>query len=187
MSSLERLAPTEITDAPNASGPLRGRRYAEDRLHLLVRDPRHVLAIWEISQDLNERASTMAHAAGSPVRYQIRIERETRVGAPSEIARTVDLPDALRDELWYVELPEPGGRVRLHLGLDLSGRFAVLLTSRWASVPPGRPCGEVGKWPVDPESAAWLERRLAEQALEPTGIPPSSAARYLVPPGPPRP
>src|SRR2546425_12583982 len=75
MNSLERLVPAlpAVVEPPPSS--LRGRRYGEDRLYLLVRDPRSVLAVWELTPALHTRAQARALERGHPPRYRIVIER----------------------------------------------------------------------------------------------------------------
>jgi hypothetical protein len=178
MSSLERLAPRapRTVDAPSA--PLRGKRYGEDRLHLLVGDPHRALVLWEISPTLHARAEAMAGAARAPLRYRIRLQQSPKPGEPAATV-LADLPDALRDEGWYLDLPRSGGLARAELGLDLPSGFAPLLASRWAHVPPDGPCSEIGPWPLDPASAAWLEAQEARARAGSLRTLPSSAARYL--------
>lgn len=177
MTSLERLATQRPAEAPAA--PLRGRRYAEDRLHLLIRDPHRAAAIWEISPELHAHAESMARVVHTPVRYRIVVHQASSPDrSPSETI-AIDLPDALRDETWFFDLPMSGGVARAELGLDLPSGFAGLLASRWMPVPPDGPCAETGDWAMDPASAAWLD---AEAARARSGDPrpsPSSVARYL--------
>ena len=187
MSSFDRLAPAQ----PAVGGPplstLRGRRYGEDRLYLHVRDPRSVLAVWELTAGLHARAQGIARDHKSPLRYQIRIERREEERAPGAVLTSVELPDALGGERWYVRLPRAGGQCRALLGLALHDAFEVLLRSSWVPVPPDGPCAEEGEWSLTPEARAWLlERSRAEGG---PGGGPSSAARYLAapPPGKPRP
>jgi hypothetical protein len=179
MSSTERLAAQAPAEAPPA--PLRGRRYAEDRLHLLVRDPHRALVIWEMSPDLHARAMSLASAAHVPLRYRVLVHQAPRPDDVPSATIAIDLPDALRDESWYLDLETSGGVARAELGLDLPSGFAPLLRSRWMPVPPEGPCAETGAWPIDPESAAWLD---LEAARARSGSPrnlPSSVARYLAP------
>ena len=161
MSSLDRLA---VAPAPDATGAEhRPRRYGEDRLHLLVRDPRCVFVTWEISPALAALASERARKEGAPIRYQIRVERtEGR-----EVVATVDLPNALGDDRWYIDLPIPGGNVRAVLGVALPSGFHTLLFSRWAAVPPEGPCLEEGR----------LEANVS--AREPASIPDPNRSGYL--------
>ncbi len=195
MSSFERLgdllgereregAALEILPAPPAA--LRGVRYGEDRLHLLVRDPRRVFALWEISEPLARRAAGIASAAKAPLRYALAVECADRPGGVLRDTIRVALPDALGVEGWYVDLPRGGGSCRAVLGLELPHGFEPLLSSRWSPVPPEGPCREVGDWPVDDVRRAWLEReaaRLRGRAVAPL---PSSAARYLASPAVPK-
>ncbi len=183
MSSTERLAPPGPIGASATWAPasLRGRRYGEDRLHLLVRDPRRVLAIWELSQATASGAAVRAREAGAPIRYQVRIERAREADLPPETIATADLPDALAGEGWYLAIPARAGRCRAILGLDLPSGFAPLLTSRWAATPPDGPCDEVAPWPLAGEGEAWAARQWA-RALAERAPAPSSAARYLPPP-----
>jgi hypothetical protein len=177
MTSLERLATQTPVEAPAA--PLRGRRYDEDRLHLLIRDPHRAAAIWEISSKLQARAESMAKAARAPVRYRIVVHQAAGPDGAPLATIAIDLPDALRDETWFFDLQVSGGVARAELGLDLPSGLAVLLTSRWMPVPPDGPCAETGDWSIDPASAAWLD---AEAARARSGSPrtsPSSVARYL--------
>ena len=187
MSSTERLAPLGPEGAAGAWAPpsLRGRRYGEDRLHLLVRDPRRVLAIWEVSPATASSAVARAAAASLPVRYQLRIERERDGGLAPETIAGADLPDAIGGEGWYLAIPPRAARCRALLGLDLGGRFETLLVSRWVSTPPDGPCDAVATWPLAPGGEAWVEREWRDAAGGvPTTAAPSSSARYLPPPAP---
>lgn len=152
MSSLERLASTPARGAILA--PLAGRRYGEDRLHLLVHDPRRLFVAWEISPALAAAASGTAAESGAPLRYQIRIVGEERDGIAAPILATVDLPDALGEEGYYVDLPAAGAPVRALLGLDLPKGFTQLLVSRWAPLPPEGPSAESGVPVANPVYAA---------------------------------
>ncbi len=134
MSSTDRLATAAIADATGAAE--HRRRYDEDRLHLLVRDPRCVFATWEISSALASFAAARAAEAGAPLRYQIRLERNESGGDTARTVATVDLFDALADDGRYIDLPVSGGEVQAILGLDLPSGFHPLLHSRWAAVPP---------------------------------------------------
>jgi len=186
MSSFERLAPTAVETAAPPSAAWRGRRHGDERLHLLVRDPRRVFATWEIGEALARRAAAIASAKGAPVRYELRIEREAHHEGPREVAR-IALPDALGGEGWYVDLPRAGGSCRAVLGLELPGGFEPLLTSRWMPVPPDGPCRETGDWPVDDVRRAWLERESERQRGRVIAPLPTSASRYLASPQAPKP
>lgn len=179
MSSTERLAAQAPAEAPQA--PLRGRRYGEDRLHLLVRDPHRAIVIWEISPELHARASSLASAAHAPLHYRVVVHQAPRPDHEPSATIAFDLPDALRDESWYLDLKAKGGVAKAELGLDLPSGFAPLLRSRWMPVPPEGPCAETGSWPLDPESAAWLDREAARARSGSPRTHPSSAARYLAP------
>ncbi len=185
MSSLERLdVGTEPAEAPQTAW--RGRRHGEDRLHLLVRDPRRVFAAWELSEPLVRRAAALAASRGAPVRYTLALERAGEGEEPRQVTRAA-IPDALGGEGWYVDLPRGGGACRAVIGLELPGGFEPLLVSRWMPVPPEGPCRETGDWPVGDVRRAWLEReseRLRGRVLTPL---PSSASRYLASPQAPRP
>ncbi|HEU4724349.1 MAG TPA: DUF4912 domain-containing protein [Candidatus Eisenbacteria bacterium] len=183
MSSSERLMPPGPIGASAAWAPpsLRGRRYGEDRLHLLVRDPRRVLAIWELSQATASAASGRARAADAPIRYALRIERAREADLPPETIASADLPDALGGEGWYVAIPPKAGRCRAVIGLSLPSGFEPLLTSRWAATPPDGPCEQTAPWPLDASGEAWAARQWA-RALAERAPAPSSAARYLPPP-----
>jgi len=180
VSSLERLGGTvaPVSTSPTVAS-LRGRRYGEDRLHLLTRDPRRVFATWEISAPLAARAAAIAAAAGVATRYQLRVERAANPDGPVRETLTRDLPDAWNGEAWYVDLPSSGGVARALLGIELPGGFEVLLFSRWTPVPPDGPCAEAGTWPLDAAASAWLEREAARQRAASGARMPSSATRYL--------
>jgi len=180
MSSVERLTPSLRGAVEPPLSTLRGRRYGEDRLYLLVRDPRSVLAIWELTPDLHARARTIARDRNAPLRYQIRIERREGARAPSVLSATADLPDALGGERWYLGLKPGAGECRALLGLVLPGAFETLLHSAWVPVPPDGPCAEEGAWDLTPEARAWLLERWRAGVAPGAGS--SSAARYLAPP-----
>ena len=71
---------------------MRGRRYAEDRLYLLVRDPHTVLAVWELTPALHARAQASARDRGSPLRYRIQIERRQDARSPLAAAKSTGDP-----------------------------------------------------------------------------------------------
>jgi hypothetical protein len=114
------------------------------------------VAVWEISEEVAARAAASARTAKTPVRYVLAVERVERPGDAPEPLLSVDLPDALGGESWYVDLPRAGGFARARIGLDLGGRMETLLESRWAPVPPDGPCAEDGPWEIPPEHRAWL-------------------------------
>lgn len=164
MSSLERLAPSLPALEPPPSS-LRGKRYGEDRLYLLVRDPRTVLAVWELTPVLHARAQASARDRGTPLRYRLVIERRQAEPGPVLVLVTVDLPDALQGDRWYVKLPQSGGECRAVLGISIAGAVEPLLTASWVPVPPDAPCAEEGAWDLSEEAKAWLlERSLAARA-----------------------
>src|SRR3989442_13964449 len=131
VNSLERLAPALPAAVEPPFSSLRGRRYGEDRLYLLVRDPRSALAVWELTPALHARAQALARESGGPLRYQILIERRADGRATPAVSATVDLPDALGGERWYVKLPRAGGECRGLLGIALPRGFEPLLRSSW--------------------------------------------------------
>jgi hypothetical protein len=169
MSSSGHRSPTlPAAEAPPSS--LRGKRYGEDRLYLLVRDPRCALAVWELTPATHERAKG---------RYQIRIERRARAEDHAETITQVELPDALGGERWYVTLPRSGGECRALLGIAIPGGFEAVLESTWVPVPPEGACAEESPWNLTPEARAWLEERA--RAARGSHAPTSSAARFGIP------
>jgi hypothetical protein len=158
---------------------LRGRRYGEDRLYLLVRDPRTVLALWEVTPALHARALASARDRGAPLRYRMVIERRKAEGGPVAIAVTMDLPDALQGDRRYVNLPQSGGECRAVLGFLVAGALEPLLSSSWVPVPPDHPCAEEGAWDLTEEAKSWLLERARAARAAAGDI--SSAARYLDP------
>ncbi len=179
MNSSERLAPGLPVAAEAPQSSLRGRRYGEDRIYLLVRDPHTALAIWELTPALHARALATARERGSPVRYRMVIERRADERDAGRTLVAHDVPDALGGDRWYVKLPLAGGECRALLGISLGDAFSPLLESSWVPVPPDGPCAEEGAWDLTPEAKAWLlERaRAARGAAGAMG----SAARYLAP------
>lgn len=184
MDSTERLAGLEPAPVAPPPAAWRGRRYDEDRLHLLVRDPRRVFAAWEVSRATADRAAALAAREGAPVRYVLRIERSPEPdGAVVETLRN-DLPDALGGEAWYVALSRGGGAARARIGLELPRGFEPLLVSRWMPVPPDGPCAEVGEWPAGDAARAWLLEEAERKRGRAVPRAPSSASRYLASPPP---
>src|SRR5215831_4545526 len=129
MSSLDRLQQAATAEGPPA--PLRVRRYGEDRLHLLVRDPKRVFATWQISASLARTAARRAESMRAPVRYRLWIDRVARVGDPPRTVSWADLPDAVGGDGWYLDLPESGGFARARIGLELPDGPTTLLESGW--------------------------------------------------------
>jgi hypothetical protein len=135
--------PTAVAAPPTS---LRGRRYGEDRLYLLVRDPRCVLAVWELTPATHARAQARAGERREPLRYEIRVDRRAHDRDAAELLVRVDLPDALRGDHAYVTLPRAGGWCRAELGFRVGEAFEPLLASSWVPVPPDGPCAEEGDW-----------------------------------------
>ena len=179
MNSSERLAPQLPAAMEPPQSSLRGRRYGEDRLYLLVRDPHTALAVWELTQAAHARAQATARERGSPVRYRMVIERRANERDPGAAEATHDLPDALGGDRWYVKLTRPGGECRALLGLAIDGVFEPLLQSSWVPVPPDGPCAEEGAWDLTPEAKAWLLERARAARGTPGAM--GSAARYAAP------
>ena len=171
--------PTSVAAPPST---LRGRRYGEDRLYFLVRDPRCALAAWELTPETHACAEAWARERQEPLRYEIRVERRAHDREAGEPLLRVDLPDALGGERFYLTLPRAGGWCRAHLGILLREEFEPVLTSSWVPVPPEGPCAEEGSWNLTPEARVWLE----EKARAARGLPGGSsyAARFGWPPNP---
>jgi len=184
MNSTGRLA-TALPAVEPPPSLLRGRRYGEDRLYLLVRDPRCVLTVWELTPATHARAMSAARARGASPRYQIRIERRGDPRGPAdprgavEAVTSVDLADALGGERWYMNLPRSGGECRALLGFSVEGAFTALLESTWVPVPPDGPCAEEGAWDLTAEARTWLLER-ARAGRDPEHAR-GSAPRYAAP------
>jgi len=182
MNSTERLAGRMPAPTEPPPAAWRGRRFDEDRLHLLVRDPRRVFAAWEISRATADGAAARCARANAPVRYALRIERAEKADANVTETLRAELPDALGGEGWYVELPRGGGMARALIGLELPQGFEALLASRWMPVPPDGPCAETGEWSVDEAAAEWLARDAERNRGQSVPRLPTSASRYLASP-----
>jgi hypothetical protein len=185
--STGRLSPPHPASVEAPPSSLRGRRYGEDRLYLLVRDPHGALAVWELTPAAHARAAAMARERGAALRYEIRIERRAAAGHGAETETIEAIPDALGGERWHVTLPRSGGECRALLGIALPEEFTPVLESSWVPVPPDGPCAEEGNWDLTPEARAWLLERARAARGSRHGM--SSAARYgtPAPPGtPPR-
>ncbi len=190
MSSTGRLSPPlSASEAPPSQRSVI--RYGEDRLYLLVRDPRCALAVWELTEASVARAASAAGGDVHSPRYQIRIERRADARSPAEALTRVDMPDAVGGERWYVSLPRSGGECRALLGVQSGEAFVALLTSSWVPVPPDGPCAEEGAWSLTHEARAWLLER-AQAGREPAGEGsyaarrPAPAPAALPPDAPPR-
>jgi hypothetical protein len=163
---------------------LRGSRYGEDRLYLLVRDPEAALAVWELTPSAHARAEALARERRAPLHYEIRIERRADARGSAETLVSQAVPDALGGEQWRVKLPRSGGECRALLGIALPEGFTPILESSWVPVPPDGPCSEEGVWDLTPEARAWLRERSRAARGRASGM--SSAARYGTP-APPEP
>jgi hypothetical protein len=179
MSSTGRLSPPHPSPVSAPLSSLRGRRYGEDRLYLLVRDPHCVLAIWELTPDAHARAEAVARERRAPVRYEIRIERRADERGPAGTEAIEEIPDALGGDRWYVKLPRSGGECRAILGIAVPPGFTPILESSWVPVPPDGPCAEEGAWDLTPEAKSWLLERSRAARGPRHGM--SSAARYGTP------
>jgi len=176
MSSTGRLSPPHPSPVEAPLSPWRGRRYGEDRLYLLVRDPRAALAVWELTEASHARAEAASRERRAPLRYEIRIERRADAGGRCETEVVQDVPDALGGERWHVMLPRSGGECRALLGIVLPEGFRPVLESSWVPVPPDGPCAEEGAWDLTPEARAWLLEQARAARGSRHGM--SSPARY---------
>jgi hypothetical protein len=149
MSSTGRLSPP-LSAADPAQLQRSDIRYGEDRLYLLVRDPRSALLVWELTDASVARAKSLAKGDGSSPRYEIRIERRADDRGTAESLTRVDVPDAVGGDRWYVSLPRSGGECRAFLGAVCGESFVALVTSSWVPVPPDGPCAEEGPWALSP-------------------------------------
>jgi hypothetical protein len=146
-----------------------------------VRDPRRVLALWEWSPAAASAAAETAAKAGSPLRVALQVERERGEALPPEVVATADLPDAFRDESWYLDIPPRAGRCRARMGLQLPSGFHAFLVSRWVATPPPGMCEAEGTWPLTPKGHAWAERERERGSRDERSVP-GSSVRFL-PPG----
>ncbi|MDI6632394.1 MAG: DUF4912 domain-containing protein [Bacillota bacterium] len=124
--------------APAAPAPELPRRYGEDRLVLLARDPHWLFAYWEISATKQEEFSARyGPEAWRSSRPFLRLYDVTGIEFQGNNANTyVDI--AINDESdnWYLEVGQPNRTFCVDLGRVLpTGHFVTLLRSNLAHTP----------------------------------------------------
>lgn len=114
-----------------------------------VRDPRHVIAVW----DINSAEQT---------------ERGQELGWERVVLRLLDphgnvlrqIPVARRSGIWHVLVPNPGMAVRIAIGFAHGdGRFETVARSHYVQLPPGEP------GPHSTEETARLPSQLDRRTL----------------------
>ncbi|MFN7964782.1 MAG: DUF4912 domain-containing protein [Acidobacteriota bacterium] len=120
-----------------------------------VRDPRHVIAVWDInSTDQTERGDELGWE-----RVAVRL-----LDGGGNVLRQI--PVARRSGIWHIAVPNPGESVRIAVGFALGdGRFETVARSHYVQLPhaeAGRDSvGETARLPVE------LDRRTLLRAEPP--------------------
>jgi hypothetical protein len=113
-----------------------------------VRDPRHVVAVWDINA---EHQTTRGRSLGWE-RVQLRV-----LDADGNVVRQIDV--ARRSGIWHIAVPQPGMSVRLAIGFRLDdGRFETVSRSHLVRLPPNEPIG-AGEFEISADLPTLLDRR----------------------------
>jgi hypothetical protein len=114
-----------------------------------VRDPRHVIAVWDInSTEQTERGQELGWE-----RVVLRLLDST-----GNVLRQI--PVARRSGIWHVLVPNPGIAVRVAVGFAHGdGRFETAARSHYVQLPPGEP------GPQSAEETARLPSQLDRRTL----------------------
>lgn len=114
------------------------RRYGEDRLVLLARDPHWLFAYWEVSatkqEEFQARYGPEAWRTSRPV---LRLYDVTGIKFEGYNANSyVDIPISEEADNWYLEVGQPNRTFCVDLGRLLpTGEFVTLLRSNLAHTP----------------------------------------------------
>uniref|UniRef100_A0A7C2EJF8 DUF4912 domain-containing protein n=1 Tax=Ammonifex degensii TaxID=42838 RepID=A0A7C2EJF8_9THEO len=123
---------------PRIAVPELPRRYGEDRLVLLARDPYWLFAYWEISATKQEEFSTRyGPEIWQSSRPLLRLYDVTGVEFQGNNANTyVDIAINEESDNWYIEVGQPNRAFCVDLGRVLpTGQFVTLLRSNIAHTP----------------------------------------------------
>lgn len=114
-----------------------------------VRDPRHVIAVWDInSTEQTERGQELGWE-----RVVLRL-----LDSDGNVLRQI--PVARRSGIWHVLVPNPGMAVRIAVGFAHGdGRFETAARSHYVQLPPGEP------GPQSAEETARLPSQLDRRTL----------------------
>jgi len=130
--------------------------YGEDRVTLLVRDPRCVFAFWEVTDGGWRDAAGVLPPGPAEAELVLRVYDLTdvlRPGAgpappwqqpplpksgPAGSGRWFDYAVGSADR-WYVHLPEPGRSVAAEIGARRGAAFVPIARSNVVHTPPGAP------------------------------------------------
>ncbi len=124
-SELDEVDPSILADSPMP------KTYNETAIKVLVRDPSWAFAFWDISD--NERQALVDGEWESSLFLRVF---ELPEGAQAEAKKEFfDIPVAIDDFQWYINLPKAKARYRIELCARTGGKLKVLARSRDAWVP----------------------------------------------------
>jgi len=110
--------------------------YGDNKIVLIVRDPRTLYAYWEISEDVEGRVREDIQAKGLTASKSIlRLYRITEEGSSEEKTLDFELKDNANS--WYINKIDPAKKWRLDIGiLSSNDDFFPLAQSNVVETPP---------------------------------------------------
>jgi len=126
--------------------------YGEDRITLMVRDPRWLFCYWEVTDALRSRVrADFAEDPWTVLRIHLLGDGDLVADGWEE-----GVPEGSRS--WYLHTGRPGARFRVELGLkDATGLYRTLVASNTVQAPQDQPSGRHAEEWVGLSREAWHE------------------------------
>jgi len=107
------------------------RAYGENKIVLLVRDPRWIHAYWEITEEKYREMKRVLSGDFDSSKEVLRVHDST-----STPWKSFDIHTSFGSKNWYINVPEPGRTYFVEIGfLTQDGRFIVMARSNAVTTP----------------------------------------------------
>jgi hypothetical protein len=144
----EPAAPAETV----APGPL-PRRYGEDRITAMVRDPHWIFAYWEVTPQGLEHARGRLDGEGERANLALRVYDISGITFTGDNANSsFDIEVGEDADNWYIQTGRPGRAYCVDIGLlGRGGAFQTIARSECVSTPRATPSEQVDDRWMSPE------------------------------------
>ena len=156
------------------------RNYGDNKVVLMVRDPRTLYAYWEIDEEVRKNAEKKVRGKGlAGEKLILRVYNMTENNSERDLRAAFDLELKPKADSWYIHLSEPGGKWMVEVGVLCSGdesnpsleegrdEFLSFVRSNTVTAPAGEVsdvCDE--KWGRGTSKSSFEIKELVDQYLE---------------------
>jgi hypothetical protein len=155
------------------------RNYSDNKVVLMVRDPRTLYAYWEINEEVRKNAEKKVRGKGlAGEKLILRVYNMTENNSERDPRAAFDLELKPKADSWYIHLSEPGGKWMVEVGVLCSGDspspsgegrdgFLSFVRSNTVTAPVGEVsdmCDE--KWDKGTSKSPLEIKKLVDQYLE---------------------